>query len=72
MTKVWIVLCFTSLLDCLNHALNPRSRGHENRDRALLVSGQTAGTIAGAGRVTRSTNSAAIRQARPLVMNASR
>jgi hypothetical protein len=50
---------------------NPRSRGHETRDRALF-SGQTAGTIAGARRLIGSTDSEADRQARPLVRNARR
>jgi len=38
--------------------------------RSRALSGQTAGTIAGARRLIRSTNSEADRQARPLVINA--
>jgi hypothetical protein len=40
--------------------------------RGSRVFGQTAGTVAGARRMTRSTNSEASRQARALVINASR
>ena len=51
----------------------PSVPGHEKRGIARSwVFGQTAGTVAGARRMTRSTNSEASRQARALVINASR